>query len=73
MRQSGQSVEKVFFYKTQQILYPYPQTPFPGKGAILLGLPPLVPVGGFAPCDPILICIRGFSKIRRLCYAAEPS
>ena len=24
------------------VLNPYPQTPFPGKGAILLGLPPLV-------------------------------
>ena len=24
-----------------RILYPYPQTPFPRKGAILLGLPPL--------------------------------
>ena len=23
------------------VLNPYPQTPFPGKGAILLGLPPL--------------------------------
>ena len=28
---------------------PKPQTPFPWKGAILLGLPPLVPVGGYAP------------------------
>ena len=26
-----------------------PKTPFPGKGAILLGLPPLDPVGGYAP------------------------
>lgn len=26
-----------------------PKAPFPGKGAILLGLPPLDPVGGFAP------------------------
>ena len=24
------------------------EKPFPGKGAILLGLPPLVPVGGYA-------------------------
>ena len=38
------------------IYYPYPQTPFPRKGAILLGLPPLDPVGGYAPATP-------FSKI----------
>ena len=36
-----QFVEKVCFYKIVRILYPYPQTPFPRKGAILLGLPPL--------------------------------
>ena len=29
-----------------------PKTPFPGKGAILLGLPPLDPVGGYAPATP---------------------
>ena len=33
---------------------PKPQTPFPGKGAILLGLPPLEPVGGYAPATPFL-------------------
>ena len=31
-----------------------PKTPFPGKGAILLGLPPLDPVGGYAPATPFL-------------------
>ena len=31
-----------------------PKTPFPGKGAILLGLPPLDPVGGSAPSTPFL-------------------
>ena len=34
------------------VLNPYPQAPFPGKGAILLGLPPLDPVGGYAPATP---------------------
>ena len=36
-----QLVEKVCFFKKVLVLNPYPQTPFPGKGAILLGLPPL--------------------------------
>ena len=36
-----QLVEKVYFFKKVLVLNPYPQTPFPGKGAILLGLPPL--------------------------------
>ncbi|MBE5716644.1 MAG: hypothetical protein EGR74_10230 [Ruminiclostridium sp.] len=31
-----------------------PKTPFPGKGAILLGLPPLDPVGDFASATPFL-------------------
>ena len=34
-------MEKVCFFKKVLVLNPYPQTPFPGKGAILLGLPPL--------------------------------
>ena len=37
-----QLVEKVCFFKKVLVLNPYPQTPFPRKGAILLGLPPLV-------------------------------
>ena len=33
----------VCFNKNELLIYyPYPQTPFPRKGAILLGLPPLV-------------------------------
>ena len=55
-----QLVEKVCFYKIVRILYPYPQTTFPRKGAILLGLPPLDPVGGFAPCDPIFNIYKRF-------------
>ncbi len=47
-------VEKVCFFKKVLVLNPYPQTPFPGKGAILLGLPPLDPVGGYAPATPFL-------------------
>ena len=37
----GQLVEMSVFYKIERILYPYPQTPSPREGAILLGLPPL--------------------------------
>ena len=36
---------------------PNPQTPFPGKGAILLGLPPLDPVGGYAPKQGCFGCL----------------
>ena len=31
-----------------------PKTPSPWEGAILLGLPPLDPVGGYAPATPFL-------------------
>ena len=31
------------FFPKALVLNPYPQTPFPRKGAILLGLPPLDP------------------------------
>ncbi len=44
----------MFFQKKVLVLNPYPPTPFPGKGAILLGLPPLDPVGGYAPATPFL-------------------
>ena len=40
------------FFPKALVLNPYPQTLFPRKGAILLGLPPLDPVGGFAPATP---------------------
>ena len=57
------------FFKKVLILNPYPQTPFPMKGAILLGLPPLDPVGGFAPATPFLSTIEIFrlSVISFLC------
>ena len=57
-----QFVEKVCFFKKVLVLNPYPQTPFPGKGAILLGLPPLVPVGGYAPATPFLSTIEVFRQ-----------
>ncbi len=57
---SGQLVKKSVFSKKVLVLNPYPQTPFPGKGAILLGLPPLDPVGGYAPATPFLSTIEVF-------------
>ena len=36
---------------------PKPQTHSPWEGAILLGLPPLVPVGGFAPKQGCFGCL----------------
>ena len=57
-----QLVEKVCFFKKVLVLNPYPQTPFPRKGAILLGLPPLDPVGGFAPATPFLSTIEVFRQ-----------
>ena len=53
----SQIVGKVCFFKKVLVLNPYPQTPFPRKGAILLGLPPLVPVGGFAPKQGRFSCL----------------
>ncbi len=53
-------LKKSVFFKKVLVLNPYPQTPFPGKGAILLGLPPLDPVGGYAPATPFLSTIEVF-------------
>ena len=40
----GQFVEKVCFFKKMLVLNPYPQTPFPGKGA-KCGAAALTPLG----------------------------
>ena len=58
-----QLVEKVCFFNKVLVLNPYPQTPFPRKGAILLGLPPLVPVGGYAPATPFPINKRFIDRL----------
>ena len=42
-----------------------PKTPFPRKGAILLGLPPLDPVGGYAPATPFLNNQEVYRQSRR--------
>ena len=62
MKQPYHLVEKVCFFKKVLVLNPYPQTPFPRKGAILLGLPPLDPVGGYAPATPFLSTIEAFRQ-----------
>ncbi len=50
-----QLVEKsMFFFKKSACSQSLSPNPFPGKGAIL-GLPPLDPVGGLRPCDPVFI------------------
>ena len=58
IRQTAEGIysvcRKSLFFQKVLVLNPYPQTPFPGKGAILLGLPPLDPVGGYAPATPFL-------------------
>jgi len=46
---------------------PKPQAPFPGKGAILLGLPPLDPVGGGSPKARMLWLLAKSYKQGRLC------
>ena len=60
-------VEKVYFFKKVLVLNPYPQTPFPGKGAILLGLPPLDPVGGYAPKQGC------FGRLPKVLHDAKPT
>ena len=72
MKQPYHLVEKVCFIKKVLVLNPFPQTPFPRKGAILLGLPPLDPVGGYAPATPFLSTIEVYrqSEIRLFCETA---
>ncbi len=53
LKNSGfQLVEKVCFFKKVLVLNPYPQTPFPGKGAEF-GAAALTPLGA-TPQTPIL-------------------
>ena len=60
--QSQQSIliviwNPLYFIKNRLLThYPYPPAPFPQERGILLGLPPLDPVRGYAPATP-------FSKI----------
>ena len=61
-RHSFQFVEKICFSTKVLVLNPYPQTPSPWEGAILLGLPPLDPVGGYAPATPFLSTIEVFRQ-----------
>ena len=56
--------------------HPCRTAPFPRERGILLGLPPLVPVGGYAPATPFLSTIEVFRQsaavhrldARLLCY-----
>ena len=57
-----QFVEKVHFYKTQQILYPYPPAPFPGKGGEYGDCRPCDLPWGYAP-NPIFDNDRGFLTV----------
>ena len=57
-----QFVEKVCFYKKEQILYPYPPAPFPRKGGKYGDWRPCDPPWGYAP-NPIFDNDRGLSTV----------
>ena len=56
--------KKICFGNKLLIYYPYPPAPFPWERGILLGLPPLDPVGGYAPATPFLIAKSFFDKLK---------
>ena len=57
----SQFVEKVCFFKKVLVLNPYPQTPFPGKGAEY-GAAALTPLGA-TPQTPYFKNYIGFSTV----------
>ena len=64
---------KVQFYKNITNSLTLSPNPFPRKGAILLGLPPLVPVGGYAPQPNYLITIEVFRQSAIYLYKSVKS
>ena len=59
-----QVVEKVHFYKTQQILYPYPPAPFPGKGGEYGDCRPCDLPWGYAQSKDALVACQKFCTMQ---------
>jgi len=64
-------VGKVCFFKKVLVLNPYPQTPFPRKGAILLGLPPQTKQGSLQSAAQSH-CTMRWHKGLTTCTGASP-